>query len=31
MPALSIEAVAGEDGSVTELVVDPVGVFRREV
>jgi CubicO group peptidase (beta-lactamase class C family) len=31
MPAFSIEAVAGEDGSVTELVVDPVGVFRREV
>jgi CubicO group peptidase (beta-lactamase class C family) len=29
-PSLSIEAVVGDDGTVTELVVDPVGVFRRQ-
>jgi CubicO group peptidase (beta-lactamase class C family) len=30
MPSLSIEAVLGADGAVAELVVDPVGVFRRQ-
>jgi CubicO group peptidase (beta-lactamase class C family) len=30
-PSLTIEAVLGDDGSVTELLVDPVGVFRRQV
>ena len=29
-PSLRLEAVLAADGTVTELVVDPVGVFRRQ-